>query len=442
MSRRVLSEGGPLVLLVLGVASAVAAGAVWLAAFVLPGGSGLDGRAMQAFAGIAGPPLTPSIEGIARLADPWPFAIAAAAIVALALLRGRWPMAVAVPAILLAANVTTQLLKPALADARVVDLQGVATAYPGSWPSGHATAAMSLALCLVLVAGPRLRPLAALAGAAYAIAVGYALVVLGYHLPSDVLGGYLVAASFALLGAAALASFASEGLVVLLVTQLDRAHARAAEIRRRGLIDHAAVELHDDAARGALDLHRQLESRPDVEPQLPARRVVAPAVLHAEPVVAGVLAKQADEAVAAGVEQAQQRHVALRAIGRDPQVAGDRDRPVRRGERLARIGRGAARRAAYEPPRTTWDCTAALAPADTGTELQAENEPDSKPSLKIVAALAAGTSASTATVHASTSSATDPVLGTASRFRAMIDLSVSRCLARPGATHLGDRSPD
>jgi hypothetical protein len=36
--------------------------------------------------------------------------------------------------------------------------------------------------------------------------VGYALVVLGYHLSSDVLGGYLVAATFTLLGTAALAA--------------------------------------------------------------------------------------------------------------------------------------------------------------------------------------------------------------------------------------------
>ena len=65
---------------------------------------------------------------------------------------------------------------------------------------------MSLALCLVLVAGPRLRPLAALAGAGYAIGVGYSLVSGGWHLPSDVFGGYLVAATFTLLGAAALAA--------------------------------------------------------------------------------------------------------------------------------------------------------------------------------------------------------------------------------------------
>jgi membrane-associated phospholipid phosphatase len=200
MSRR------PFVLLGLAVASAAGALSVWLAAFVVPGGRALDGRALETFTGVARPPLTPSIDGVAVLADPWPFVAVGAALVALAVLRRRWLMAAVVPAILLSANATTQLLKPALADLRVVDLHGTQAVYPGSWPSGHSTASMSLALCLVLVVGPRLRPLAALLGAGYAIAVGYALVVMGYHLPSDVLGGYLVAATFALLGTAALAA--------------------------------------------------------------------------------------------------------------------------------------------------------------------------------------------------------------------------------------------
>lgn len=207
MSRR------PLVLLALAVLSALGGLGVWLAAFHAPSGGALDGQALEAFAGVAQPPLRPRILGVASLADPWPFAIAATAIVVIALLRRRWFAIAVVPAILLAANATTQQLKPALADLRIVDVHGVATLYPGSWPSGHATAAMSLALCLVLVASPRLRPLAALAGATYAVAVGYALVVLGFHLPSDVLGGYLVAATFALLGAAALAAAGSRRAV-------------------------------------------------------------------------------------------------------------------------------------------------------------------------------------------------------------------------------------
>jgi membrane-associated phospholipid phosphatase len=141
-------------------------------------------------------------------------------------------MAAIVPAVLLGANACTQALKPALADLRIIDVGAVSRIYPGSWPSGHATASMSLALCLVLVVGPRLRPLAALLGAGYAIGVGYALVALGWHLPSDVLGGYLVAAAFTLLGCAALAALASlaAAVVVFRRPELAAAALRHAEV--------------------------------------------------------------------------------------------------------------------------------------------------------------------------------------------------------------------
>jgi membrane-associated phospholipid phosphatase len=200
MSRR------PAFLLALGALSAAAAGFVWLAAFVVPGGRVLDAAALRAFAGVGRTPLEPSINGVAVLANMLPFVVGGALLVGIALLRRRLLMAAVVPVVLVGANACTQLLKPALADLRIIDIGTMDRVYTGSWPSGHATASMSLALCLVVVVGPRLRPLAALVGAAYAIGVGYALVALGWHLPSDVLGGYLVAASFTLVGAAALAA--------------------------------------------------------------------------------------------------------------------------------------------------------------------------------------------------------------------------------------------
>ncbi len=196
----------PLALLGLAVVSAAGAAAVWFTALHTPGGEHLDERALQTFTAATPARAAPAISGVASLADPAPFVLTAIAVVVIAVVRRRWLMAAIVPLILLAANVSTQQLKPALGDLRIIDLHGTITTYLGSWPSGHSTAAMSLALCLVLVAGPRLRPLAALFGAGYAIAIGYALVVVGYHLPSDVLGGYLMAATWTLLGAAALAA--------------------------------------------------------------------------------------------------------------------------------------------------------------------------------------------------------------------------------------------
>ena len=75
--------------------------------------------------------------------------------------------------------------------------------YP-RFPSGHSTAAMSLVLALTLVAPARLRPLIAGLGAVFAAAVGYALLTLGSHYPTDVFGGFLVATTWALLTAGAL----------------------------------------------------------------------------------------------------------------------------------------------------------------------------------------------------------------------------------------------
>jgi len=221
----------PLTLLILALACALGALAVWLAAFAIPAGQRLDGSALAAFAVVAQPRLEPSIQGLAGLANMLPLMIIAATLVGVALLRRRWLMAAIVPLILLAANVFTQLVKPGLAHPRIVELSGIEGTYPASWPSGHSTVAMSLALCAVLVAGPRLRPFVAVLGAGYAIAVGYSLVALGWHLPSDVLGGFLVAATFTLLGAAALARLEPQ----------PQAAAAAAPRRRRAGVPSALV---------------------------------------------------------------------------------------------------------------------------------------------------------------------------------------------------------
>jgi len=174
------------------------AGLVWVAAFLTPIGERIDRAVLTAFLNTGALPIRPRIQTVEYLADPRPFLVIGLVITAVALIRRRMLTAALVPVILFAANATTQALQvlaPRLAERADNGL---------AWPSGHATAAMSLALCAVLVASPRLRPAAAALGAGYAVAVGYAKVALGDHLPSDVIGGYLIAASFTLLGAAAL----------------------------------------------------------------------------------------------------------------------------------------------------------------------------------------------------------------------------------------------
>ena len=139
---------------------------------------------------------------IASLCNPNPYLYLCVIPVAVALGRRRVRVALTIVAILLGANVTTELLKPLLSLQRSYSLAGAPAA--GSWPSGHATAAMSLALCCVLAVPGRLRPAAAAAGAVFAIAVSYSFLSLEWHYPTDVLGGFLVAGIWTLLGIAAI----------------------------------------------------------------------------------------------------------------------------------------------------------------------------------------------------------------------------------------------
>ena len=122
----------------------------------------------------------------------------------LALARRRPRVAVAIVLVLVGSNVTTQGLKQLLEQARFQSFLGDGQVTPAAFPSGHATASMSLALCAVLAFPARARPLVALAGASFALAVTYSVLALAWHYPSDVAGGYLVATGWAMVVVAGL----------------------------------------------------------------------------------------------------------------------------------------------------------------------------------------------------------------------------------------------
>ena len=177
----------------------------WIAAFQIGLVERADASVMRGFVGLRRPAIDGVASVIANLCDPKPYVCLAAVVVVAALIRGRGRVAVAAAGIMLAANVTTQILKPLLGQAHpvLVNIAGIPAVGAGSWPSGHATAAMSLALCSVLAAPARWRPFVAAAGAAFAVAVSFSFLTLVWHYPSDVLGGFLVAATWTMTGVAA-----------------------------------------------------------------------------------------------------------------------------------------------------------------------------------------------------------------------------------------------
>jgi membrane-associated phospholipid phosphatase len=188
-------------------AAAACAGAfvaLLFAAYTIPFVERVDATALSGLMDLRGPRAAPILEFFSRSADALPIAAMLAVIVALGFLAGRRRQAVAAAAVVGAATLTAEVLKVVLAHPRFAAGLGSHQLGGAAFPSGHATGAMALALAAVLVATPRLRPLAVAAGAAYAIAVSTSILVLGWHFPSDVFGGMLVSAFYFCTAVAAL----------------------------------------------------------------------------------------------------------------------------------------------------------------------------------------------------------------------------------------------
>jgi membrane-associated phospholipid phosphatase len=174
-------------------------------ALILPIAQVHDSATLQGFAQLRGTRIDVLANRIAHTVDPAPYAVIAVLLALVALIRGRPRVAVAVPLAMVCASTTTELLKPLVGHPRFSEWLGAgADTLVASWPSGHATASMMIALCSVLVAPRPLRPLVALLGTGLAIGVSYSILVLGWHFPSDVLGGFLVAGGWTSLALAAL----------------------------------------------------------------------------------------------------------------------------------------------------------------------------------------------------------------------------------------------
>jgi membrane-associated phospholipid phosphatase len=191
--------GGPLLL----AAACVAGMALtWVFAALVPATRVKDAVALYDFTRLDRPVVEVPANALLILLEPEFFVVWGIALVAIALSNQRKRVALAVALVLSLAPASAELLKPLLAHphADVVPIY----IKSASWPSGHATAATALAWCVVLVAPASLRRTVALLGALLLTAVGCALLILAWHMPSDVLGGYLLGTLWFALALAAL----------------------------------------------------------------------------------------------------------------------------------------------------------------------------------------------------------------------------------------------
>lgn len=210
----------------------------------------IDATALQALFDVNRPGFLSLAQKVAHLGDAVFVALAGLVLAGIALARSRPRVAVTVLALIAVTSVSSQVLKTLLAYPRYADLHygGFPVARnpaPEAFPSGHSTAAMTLALCGLLVAPARLRPLAAFVGAGFALGVGFSVVVLGSHFPSDVAAGFLLATGWALV--------ATAGLEAAARRWPPRRHSTQAAAAVRRAVDTAtAVGLGAAALAGAL----------------------------------------------------------------------------------------------------------------------------------------------------------------------------------------------
>lgn len=170
----------------------------------------LDATVLSWLSAHDGTLVAPAAAFFSFLADPLPQVALMTLVCLVALRRGRLRLAVAALVLVGGANLTTQVLKVVLEHQRYEPILGYRQVGPTGFPSGHATAALAMACAFALVVPRAWRPAAISIGALVTLAVGCSRVILHFHYPSDVLGGWLVAGGWCFAVVAALR--ASENL--------------------------------------------------------------------------------------------------------------------------------------------------------------------------------------------------------------------------------------
>ncbi len=190
----------------------------------------LDGASFRG-AGHAPSRVTKALERLLDIVSASSLLAAIGVIALIALLRLRRDLAAAAVALILGSNLTSQVLKQWVFSRPDLGIYETTPATLNSMPSGHSTVAFSVAVALVLVLPPAVRPLAAAGGVVYASLSALATLSAGWHRPSDSLAAFLVVAAWA--GAA-------EALVIV---RRQRVAARTATTpgERRAAFDHGAT---------------------------------------------------------------------------------------------------------------------------------------------------------------------------------------------------------
>jgi membrane-associated phospholipid phosphatase len=151
------------------------------------------GKATLSAPGITGEDIYNASERLLRTISVDSLLVAVSILCLIGLFRGGLPLALATGGSVLAANVTTEVLKHVVLTRSIFLEHGARIGVSDSLPSGHVTVAMSLAVGVALVVPANLRLIAMIPAMLFAISVGIATVSAAWHRPTDVMAAYFVA---------------------------------------------------------------------------------------------------------------------------------------------------------------------------------------------------------------------------------------------------------
>jgi len=169
----------------------------------------LDARILDRFIASPGSHAESLATAIVPAGDIPVLLLALALACGIGLVRGRPRRAAAALFVIAGANLMTQALKVLLSShPRLQTILGAEQFRWDGFPSGHVTAVASIAVAFALVLPRRLLPTVAALGACLVIAMGWAVLALNWHYPTDALGAVFVVGAW---GFAALAGLRALG---------------------------------------------------------------------------------------------------------------------------------------------------------------------------------------------------------------------------------------
>lgn len=183
--------------LVVGLLAAAGVVVLYALAVRTPLGQSVDTAAMRG-ADVHHPRLVEVLNRVLNDTTLASLVLVCVAAAAIGVVRRRLDLAIGAAATVLASNLTAQSLKDHL-DRPNLD----AFPAPNSFPSGHTTAAASVAFALIFALPHAVRGVVTLIGSAYVAVIAVATVWAEWHRPSDTIAGLLLVLAYGGMAAAA-----------------------------------------------------------------------------------------------------------------------------------------------------------------------------------------------------------------------------------------------